>query len=360
MSARTGLLDSPLRRDAVAVNLIMGPILGALAVFGLFWGVDDAVTRWEYATRAETSPGTVTAVVDGRPEVVFTTADGTEVTTLARGTHLHGDDLDVDVLHLPGEPEEAALSDGMWVPPLLYCAPAVLALIAFGVQHPNGPRAVLYRARQRAHRFHRSNRARRRRAADTALTAPVVVRLAAGGVLATGSAVVLAVTLLRVATGMWEGANPEFLLAAAAALLFLPGLNLLFQGWWRYLEHVSREKPPAPPRLLPEGVIIGGWVLSVPVVIVVVAAAFVVGIRGEHIEDPVHGTGTVLSTGCGDINTGRGCGGRVVVEYDADGLRYVAVVGDLGRDLNAGARLPLVWDAGDPMRVRSGEEGIDN
>jgi hypothetical protein len=99
-------------------------------------------------------------------------------------------------------------------------------------------------------------------------------------------------------------------------------------------------------------VVLGGWVLLFPVVIAAMVVVSVFGVRAGSIEDPVHGTGTVLSTGCGGINTGRGCGDRVVVDYEADGLRYVGVVGDRGQDLNAGARLPVVWEADDPSLVR--------
>ncbi|MDE3724376.1 hypothetical protein PWG71_23540 [Nocardiopsis sp. N85] len=330
-------LDRLSTRDAIGINIG----LALLGLIGLLGGGGDLITRWEYATRAETVHGTVTAVVDGRPEVVFTTADGAEVTTTARGSHDPAGPLKVTVRHLPGDPESAVLDNGLWVPPLLYGAPPVLILLVLLLRHPRGPHETPYRARLRAYQ--------RKEPPGPVFTRPITSRLAAGAVLAA-----VAVALLASGTGWAAAARPAgsatglpaIAASALGAALVLPGFHLLFQGWCRYLERAPREKSPAPPKPLSGRAYLA--LLCSPVAVLLLVAVPAMLIEEKPIATPVQGTARVLAVGCGDVIGDD----RVALAYEVDGLAYTATAAMPGLDLEPGDEARVAWDADDPTLVR--------
>ncbi|MFL1427581.1 MULTISPECIES: hypothetical protein [unclassified Nocardiopsis] len=342
-------LDRLSLRDAVGIGAMLAVFSAALVGGGFIGGGDDLITRWEYATRAETAEATVAAVIGGRPEVVFTTADGTEVTTVARGSHRHGDPLAAEVLYLPADPQEASLPEGLWVPPILYCLPLALAVLVLAVRHPRGPHDLLYRARVRAYK--------RRKPLERVFTRPIVLRSVAGAVLAISAAVLLPSGLVMAASARpAEAELPAGTIASVivGGALIGPAAYLLFQARWRYLERAPREKPPAPPSLLSDRAHLA--LLCSPVVVLLLAAVFALLIEEKPVTTPVQGTARVLAVGCGDvIGRARGCNDAVALGYEVDGVLYQSVLRTRSWTYHEGQEVPVVWDADDPSNVRLDE-----
>ncbi|WP_017590305.1 hypothetical protein [Nocardiopsis ganjiahuensis] len=141
------------RKDSLWLNLLGLPVLGVVLVIGVALGVHDLQTRIAYETDALTAPGTVVEIVAGSPVVEFLPEENgfVPVVTTARGTFERGAETDVEVTYLAGDPSEAALENGMWIPPILWGAIALAVAIAVMLLAPEGPRVVLYRLRRKAY-----------------------------------------------------------------------------------------------------------------------------------------------------------------------------------------------------------------
>lgn len=331
--------ETPKPGAVFARIFVFMPFLGvALALLGAL-GAGDVVTRLAYETDSATASGTVVEVERGRPVVVFTTADGTEVTATARGEYRRGDPLGVTVRYLPHDPWEATVGDALWVPPLFFALPLLPVAVLLFLRHPNGPRARAYRARVRARQHGRPP--------EGAFGPPVVLWSVSGTVFTVCALALIAASLYGFDT--WDDGQLFPVLGLIGAALLPPGLDMLFQGRLRYLERVPGRRDPVPPRLFRGGLYMGllGVACTAPIVLLVFVSV------AADVETPEEGTARVVAAGCGDvIGNSRGCRDLVALEYEVDGLRYTQTTDDVGFDFAPGDEALVAWDADDPSLVR--------
>lgn len=316
------------------------PFVGVAAALLLSFGAADALTRLDYETDSAVASGTIVEIDRGRPVVAFTTADGTEVTTSARGEHLHGDPLEVTVRYLTERPTEAMLDGSLWIPPILFAVPLVPVIVWLVLRHPRGPRAVLYRARVRARELGRPP--------EGPLNLAVTLWLVSGFVLTACGLALITGSLASIDS--WSDFDLFVALGLLGAALLPTGLDMLIHGLSRYLERAPGAKEPVPPKLFGSGTylgLFGVFCVGAPLVLLVVVSA------ATDVETPEDGTATVLAAGCGDVvGNARGCRSLVALEYEVDGLRYTQTTDDVGFDFAPGDEALVAWDADDPSLVR--------
>ncbi|WP_306368290.1 hypothetical protein [Nocardiopsis sp. CC223A] len=316
------------------------PFVGIAAALLLSFGVADALTRLHYTTASATATGTVLEIDRGRPVVAFTTADGTEVTTTARGDHLRDDPREVTVRYLTDRPTEAMLDGSLWIPPILFMVPLIPVVVWLVLRHPHGPRAVLYRARVRARELGRPP--------EGTLNLAVTLWLVCGFVVTACGLALITGALASIDS--WSDFDLFVALGLIGAALLPTGLDMLVHGLGRYLERAPGATEPVQPKLFGSGTYLGLYgvfFVGAPLVLLVLVS------METDVDTPEKGTATVLAVGCGDmIGNGRYCDDKVALEYEVDGLRYTQTTDDVGFDLTPGDEARVAWDADDPSLVR--------
>lgn len=330
------------QREALITNLISLPFIGVLLVVGATLGLFDLQTRLAYETDSRTVPGTVVEVVAGSPVVEFLPAErhSAPVITSARGTFERGADPDTEITYLVGDPSEAALGNGMWIPPILWGLLGLAVAIAVMLLHPNGPRANLYRIRQKGYRYGSTAKG------ETAHQEVRWRRWLGSGLLAASLALLAAswTVLLPDSDFLW----PIFTGLAGAALL-LPSINLLYRA---VLYAALRTRPttaPVRPRLFPHSWVMWFWIGFVVLILAALPVAFLVD-NGPR--NPQEDRARVTALGCTPVYSDRGCGGGVVIEYEVDGLPRTEWVLLDGHEVRVDQTVDIVWAERDPSHVR--------
>ncbi|MDT0330772.1 hypothetical protein [Nocardiopsis lambiniae] len=321
-------------------------VLAVIAVGGLAGTGLAALASYQeehrvLAERGHPATARVVAVVNGDPRVSFTTADGTEVTAIARGGHDHGGPRDVAVRHLPGDPA-VVVTEGYTPRPWWVVALTLPAVLGLGLWYlPGSLRDAHHRHRVRAHKdgAERTAREARRRVLPWTVSASTLVTAAA----ATAAFVRIAPYPALIAAGVL--ATGALALGARALLL--------------HAEHAPAPRPPRPIRLLPRGtgvVLCCAAFLSVPLGL---SAHGLTGLYLEHRafarDTTAAGTAEILSQG--EVG-GRGpCRWSADLRYTADGLTYEQRVTEFCSDdavdlLKGTTEVDVEWPASDPARVR--------
>lgn len=317
-------------RVAVVLSGIAIGVIVALAT-------DQTMTRAAFANGV-TVEATVTGVDHGEPVVRFTTGEGVEITTIARGGHTLEDPLERTVLHLPGVPEQAVTIDHEWPWwPWLVPVALFLALVVV-LWNRGGVRAGWFLRRVRVLRWGPPGRgAPWRHVLPWATGAVSLVAIGIG------------LYLLPLLSNTYV---PSELFGVGAALVVY-GLGLAVQALYRYAEHAPLHRAPRVFRPLPRGVV------ALPGLILFAAASltplFSIALSAAESDGPrEHGNAEIIAHDC--LWYSKSCVYRITVEYEAGGLTYRdsldARPKGQAEELVRAAQAPVGWALEDPTDLR--------
>lgn len=315
------------------VALVTGVLIGVVVALA----TDQAMTRAAFANGVPVE-AVVTGVDHGEPMVRFTTDEGREVTTTARGEHTPDDPPERLVVHLPEDPERAVTADHRW-PWWPWLVPVALLVSSFMVLwHRGGVRAGYFRRRVRLLRWGPPGEGPPwRHVLPWAATAALLVAAGVG------------LYLLPLLANTYV---PSELFGVGAALV-VHGLGLAVQALYRHAEHAPIHRAPRVFRPLPPGVVaVPGVVLFVGIFLApLLPIAFAAVTPDGHRE---HGTAAIVDYDC------RGgaelCVYSITVEYEDGDLihRNSLTVGarERAEQLIRAAEAPVSWSSGDPTDLR--------
>lgn len=326
-------------------------VIALIAVSAYFLGFCANLAAWsaadriDFALNAERVPATVVGVRDGSPEVRFTTGTGAPTVATAAGEHEPGSPLDITVYLHRGDPEQVSavhpLSSPTWVP----IGTGILAALLGTVL---GVRRLLWARRRLRHA------ARERGADDTGRPSRGSARAwSAASAAFTAAAAVIAVLIAAQQDPTPDSTEkPAAVLAVCLAYAVAAGVKALLVRAARTPAPAGtgEPRPPAGERLL-----IGGLALLACGVLVSLVATGVY----EGGEWRLAGHETVVQEATvvdsSTVETGRrGCGGRVGVSYEVDGLPYTSTAHtdcDTAQETETGTGIEVLRSVSDPSLV---------